>query len=183
LVVDDESSIRDLLSRHLEEAGYEALHAGDGLHALVILRNTLPKVIISDLQMPRMSGFEFIEIVRRRFPTIPVIALSGSIPSEFPAGTEPDRWFEKRLGTFAELVRAVDELARTAPHDVRLPQVISIPIRTRPGFDGYITLTCTECLRTFRARNGHGTDAAAGIAVCTHCEAPVQFLIENSPAV
>ena len=76
LIVDDDESMRGLLSRHLTRAGFEALQAVDGIDALAVLRDTLPKVIISDLQMPRMSGPEFIGVVRQRFPTIPVIALS-----------------------------------------------------------------------------------------------------------
>jgi CheY-like chemotaxis protein len=53
--------------------------AEDGL---VKLRDELPEVIISDLQMPRMAGIEFMSVVRRRFPSIPVICLSGLIPEE-----------------------------------------------------------------------------------------------------
>jgi len=180
LLVDDDFSIRTLLSIRLAGAGYETLQAKDGLYALGILRNTLPKVIISDLQNPRMSGFEFIGIVRRRFPTIPVIAISGSIPGEFPAGSEPDRYFEKGSELFSKLLRAIDELAGRTPDEIRLPQVISVPVRTGPGFDGCITLTCTDCLRTFAGPNRPDTEAAAGTAVCTHCNANVPFQIESS---
>ena len=77
LVVDDDCLMRRLLSRHLESAGYEALHAEGGLQAIGILRNRLPSVIISDLQMPRMTGWEFISVVRRRFPTLPIIAIGA----------------------------------------------------------------------------------------------------------
>ena len=66
---------------HLEKAGYKVLHAEDGLQAVGVLRNRLPKVVVSDLDMPRMAGIEFIGVVRRRFPTMPIIALSGSLPS------------------------------------------------------------------------------------------------------
>lgn len=121
LLVDDDSSLRGILTIHLAMAGYEALQAEDGLHALGILRNTLPNVIISDLKNQRMSGLEFIGVMRRRFPTIPVIVFSGSIPIEFPTGSEPDRMIEKGPGTFPELMRAVDELARTTPDDVPPP--------------------------------------------------------------
>jgi CheY-like chemotaxis protein len=62
-------------------AGFEALHAADGIEGLAVLRDVLPRVIISDLQMPRMSGVEFIGVVRQRFPAIPVILLSG-LPRE-----------------------------------------------------------------------------------------------------
>ena len=99
LLVDDDPCIRDLLSMQLEEAGFEARQAEDGIDGLVKLRDELPKVIISDLQMPRMSGIEFISVVRRRFPSIPVIVLSGSIPAEFPAEIKPDRLVRKECAT------------------------------------------------------------------------------------
>ena len=60
LLVDDHPTIRKFLSSQLEEAGFKAQQAEDGIDGLVKLRDKLPKVIISDLQMPRMSGIEFI---------------------------------------------------------------------------------------------------------------------------
>src|SRR5580658_3417570 len=128
LLVDDNPSIRNLLSWHLEKAGFEVFHAEDGIEALGKLRDRLPKVIISDLQMPRMSGFEFIGVVRRRFPTIPVIAFSGSIPSELPEETKPDRWFDKSVEILPDLMRIVHELARTVPNHIDLPQVAPTPV-------------------------------------------------------
>jgi len=179
LLVDDDAAIRDLLSKHLEIAGFKALHAEDGIDALVKLRVTLPRVIIADLQMPRMSGYEFIEVVRRRFPSIPVVAISGSIPSEFPGENKPDRWIEKSFQRFPDLMQIVKELARKAPDHIDLPEEVRIPVRTRPGFTGYFVLTCTDCLRTFRARWTPGSQRGEGTAVCTHCEARVPFLIES----
>ena len=80
LLVDDDPSMRNLVSVYLEKVGLQAIHAEDGIDAIVKLRETLPRVIITDIQMPRMSGLEFIGVVRRRFPTIPVVAVSGSAP-------------------------------------------------------------------------------------------------------
>ena len=180
LLVDDDSTLRDLLSRHLAKAGFKALHAEDGLDALEKLRNTLPKVIVSDLQMPRMSGIEFIGVVRQRFPSIPVIVFSGEIPRELPVDVDPNRWIEKGVESFSVIVRTVDELAREAPDDVELPQVVSVPVKAGPGFAGYSILTCTDCLRTFRAETGGKTKGTSGIAVCTYCNARVPFVIESS---
>jgi CheY-like chemotaxis protein len=179
--VDDEPPIRNLLSIHLKKAGFQAIHAEDGIDALMKLRDTLPSVIISDLKMPRMSGFEFIAVVRRRFPTIPIIALAGEIPSEFSVDIKPDCWFEKGMLGLPELMKTVSYLARKAPNHIDLPPAISIPIRTGPGGDGYIVLTCPDCLRLFRVTNTSGNKGVEGTAVCTHCEARVPFSIE-SPA-
>jgi CheY-like chemotaxis protein len=180
LLVDDDPDIREILSMQLEEAGFEAQQAEDGIDGLVKLRDKLPDVIISDLQMPRMSGFEFISVVRQRFPFMPVIVLSGSIPDEVPAGTKPDVWFEKSELNFSELLRALHDLVRTTPDRVDLPQVVTVASRTGPGLDGYYVLTCTDCLRTFRTMNAAKNKTVGKTAICTHCGAPVSFLIESS---
>ena len=180
LLVDDDPFVRQLLSRYLKKAGFDACRAEDGIDAIGKLRETLPKVIISDLQMPRMSGFEFIGVVRRRFPTIPVIALSGSISSEFPAETKPHCWFDKRVEGFPDLMRVVNELARAVPDHIDVPQVVRAPVRVRPGFAGYVILTCSECLRKFREMSTLDIKAMVGSAICTHCGARVPFLIEDS---
>ena len=64
LLVDDEPDIRDLLGSLLKEDGLRAQEAQDGIDGLEKLREMLPNVIISDLLMPRMSGVEFISVVR-----------------------------------------------------------------------------------------------------------------------
>ena len=53
------------------------LCAEDGFEGLAALKQSLPDIIISDLRMPNMNGFEFLSVVRRRFPVIPVIVISG----------------------------------------------------------------------------------------------------------
>jgi CheY-like chemotaxis protein len=183
LLVDDDPTIRNTLSVQLEEAGFEAQQAEDGIDGLVKLRDMLPKVIISDLQMPRMSGFEFISVVRRRFPSIPVIVLSGSIQSELPAEVQPDRWFEKSVRQIPELLQAVHDLARKTPDRVNLPQVVTTPVWVRRGFAGYFILTCTDCLRTFRATSTRENKTVERTAICVYCEARVPFLIESSEPV
>ena len=87
LVVDDDPSIRGMLALRLARAGFEVRVAKDGIDAVVKLREHLPNVIISDLDMPRMSGSEFISVLRWRFPSIPVIVLSGSSRGQFRPGS------------------------------------------------------------------------------------------------
>jgi CheY-like chemotaxis protein len=177
LLVDDDEALPKLLSMHLTRAGFDPLHAGDGIEGLAVLRYTLPKVIISDLQMPRMSGLEFIGVVRQRFPTIPVIVFSGLIPRELPEDIDPDCWIQKSVAAFPDVVRTVNELAREAPDDVDLPEVVCVPVRAGPGFAGCMILTCTDCLRTFRADVRPAE--AEGTAACTHCDARVPYVIES----
>src|SRR5690242_9478774 len=76
LVVDDEASIRKTLAMILEAAGYDVSTARHGFDALLQIKSGSVDVVISDLNMPEMSGFEFLSVVRRRFPEIMVIASS-----------------------------------------------------------------------------------------------------------
>ena len=180
LLVDDDASIRALLARHLERAGFEAQQAGDGIDGLAKLRDNLPAVIISDLDMPRMTGIEFMSVVRRRFPSISIIAYSGSIAGEFPAEAKPDLWFEKSAQKIPELLQAVHALAQETPDRADFPQVISTPVRTRPGGAGCFVLTCTDCLRLFQVISTPENQTEEQSAVCVHCEARVPYVIESS---
>jgi CheY-like chemotaxis protein len=182
LLVDDDPFVRTFLSKRLERAGFQTHEAEDGIDGLVKLRNGLPKIIVSDLQMPRMSGMEFVSVVRRRFPFIPVIVLSSQIPNEFPPEGEPDVSLKKGALDIDGLLRTLHDLVRTTPNGVNLPQVVTTPVRTRPGFGGYIILNCPDCLRTFGATCAPEDRTVERIAICTHCEARVPFLVESSEA-
>jgi CheY-like chemotaxis protein len=91
LVVDDEPSVRETAAAILAGEGYEVLSVADGLEGLHALSKSLPDLVISDLNMPRMSGFRFLAIVRKRFPHIATIAVSGEyIAGENPSGILAD---------------------------------------------------------------------------------------------
>ena len=56
----------------------------------------VPDVILSDLNMPGMSGFEFLSVVRRRFPTVKVIAMSSAFAvDDIPPGVAADAFYQK----------------------------------------------------------------------------------------
>jgi CheY-like chemotaxis protein len=78
VVVDDNPVLVSVLSEIFKERGYTVRTATDGFAVLETIRNRIPDILMSDLNMPRMSGFELLSIVRRRFPTIAVIAMSGA---------------------------------------------------------------------------------------------------------
>jgi DNA-binding NarL/FixJ family response regulator len=90
----------------LKERGYEVRTAKDGFQALVELRRSRPDVIISDLRMPSMSGFELLPVVRRRFPHIPVIAISGEYNGAIPPGLIADAFFFKGSYTPEEMFQS-----------------------------------------------------------------------------
>ena len=96
LLVDDDPSIRDTLATLLLGHGYDVFTARDGFDALLQLKRVVPDLIISDLNMPKMSGFEFLSVVRRRFPQVSVIASSGAYVQEVvPSGVIADAFYAK----------------------------------------------------------------------------------------
>ena len=99
--------MRELMAMILTEEGYEVSTATDGFDGLAQLRSSVPDLVISDLQMPRMSGVEFLSVVRHRFPAIPVIAMSGAYEmNEYsPAGVMADAFYPKSRCHPDELMR------------------------------------------------------------------------------
>jgi two-component system chemotaxis response regulator CheY len=87
LVVDDSMLIRHTVCRFLEARGYEVDSATNGAEALEKLATCLPAVIITDLEMPRMSGLELIAALQARPETaaIPVVVLAGRRTDSEPA--------------------------------------------------------------------------------------------------
>ncbi|QLF71910.1 response regulator (plasmid) [Peteryoungia desertarenae] len=78
LTVDDSRTILSMLLQTLETAGYETKQAEDGIHGLEALEDFVPDVIITDINMPRLDGFGFIERVRRneRLRATPILVLT-----------------------------------------------------------------------------------------------------------
>jgi two-component system, chemotaxis family, chemotaxis protein CheY len=79
LIVDDDESIRELLRLHLSAAGYEVSVAADAIVAGYMVLRGAPDLIITDVSMPHMDGFEFIAALKadKALPYIPVIFLTS----------------------------------------------------------------------------------------------------------
>ena len=93
LLVEDDASLRLVLSAVLAQIGYKVRTASDGVSALVEMARHMPDLLVSDLNMPRMSGYELLTMVRREFPPIPMIAMSGALWKKIPAGA--DAFYQK----------------------------------------------------------------------------------------
>ena len=70
LVVEDDAAVRTTIAMVLQHSGYQVDTASQGFEALERMRTRVPDVLFSDLQMPEMSGFELLSVVRRRFPRV-----------------------------------------------------------------------------------------------------------------
>ena len=79
LVIDDDEGIRQLLQLHLSAAGYDVQVAADAIAAGYLVLRGRPDLIITDVNMPHMDGFEFIAALKadKTIPDIPVIFLTS----------------------------------------------------------------------------------------------------------
>jgi len=79
LVVDDDANVRELLKLHLSAAGYEVHVAADAIAAGYLVLRSAPDLLICDVNMPHMDGFEFVAALRsdKNVPNIPVIFLTS----------------------------------------------------------------------------------------------------------
>lgn len=193
LFVDDDQCMREVMALLLNDEGYEVSTAGDGFDALAQLRNSVPNLIISDLHMPGMSGVEFLSVVRRRFPFIPVIAISGAhaIDEDLPIGVMADAFYPKGRCHPDALMRTIDEMMRgplKRPTNYRPCQPPAIQhARVSRDWSGIpaLLLICSECLRTFELNAAGCLDDGVLQTHCNHCRASVRFSIETpeAPAV
>ena len=76
LVVDDQSSVRTLLKDYLTSQGYRVVTAADGQEALFVARHEHPNLVLLDIMMPKMDGYQFLSAFRRE-NQVPVIVLSA----------------------------------------------------------------------------------------------------------
>jgi DNA-binding response OmpR family regulator len=181
LVIDDELPGRDLLQSSLSKQGYEVCVAKDGFAALAQMRGALPDLIVSDLKMPNMSGFEFLSIARRRFPQIPTIAVSGEFhPPVAPLGVLADAFLAKPF-RFEELLAKIADLLRDAPPRPAIKRDRAPVWVPRNG--EYYVITCTDCLRSFSIPAEKSIRLLRELRTleCIFCDAQVQFIVEERP--
>jgi CheY-like chemotaxis protein len=180
LIVDDEASIRTMMSLVLSEIGYHVRSVEDGFSALREIRQKIPDILLSDLNMPGMSGFELLSVVRRRFPEVMVVAMSGAFSgNEVPSGIHADAFYQKgsSMSALLRILSALPQLERRAPQPCHA--VVPLWIQ-RNEFESsgkvQITITCPECLRAFsQALDGFGSLKRE--VDCVHCGNPVQCVI------
>ena len=179
LVVDDEPALLEISALVLAERGYEVRKAKDGFQALVELRRSMPDVVISDLKMPNMSGFELLSVIRLRFPHIPVIAISGEYSGDFPASIIADAFFVKGQYRPEELFHKIAELIEQSPVRPNFAKPDRAPVWVPRNEQGYFVVTCTDCLRSFSVPEDE-LDQRLEVreTICTFCETTVRYLTD-----
>ncbi|GIX49050.1 MAG: transcriptional regulator [Candidatus Tectimicrobiota bacterium] len=115
LVIDDEDQMRGMLRQALERAGYEVEEARNGREGLWRYRQAPVPLIITDILMPEKEGLEIIRALRREYPDVKIIAISGGGRTgnlnflDIAAKLGAHRTLQKPFG-LRELLQAVREL-------------------------------------------------------------------------
>jgi len=178
LIVDDEPAIRTSLALILTEIGYSVRVAEDGISALAEIHREAPEILLSDLNMPGMSGFELLVAVRRRFPAIRTIAMSGAFSgNEVPSGVAADAFYQKgsSLGSLLMIFEALPQTERRVLHS----SGAAAPLWLHgPGNDSSgnlpCTITCPQCNRTYPlALDAFGS--AKREVNCVFCASSIQY--------
>ena len=123
LVVDDEEAVCDIIVDALHLAGYRTLRAGDGATALTIIREQQPDLVILDVNMPRMTGFEVLERMRQAGIMTPAILLTARHSREDTVTglrLGADDYVKKPFGLEELLLRVAAVLKRTSGVDNRV---------------------------------------------------------------
>jgi CheY-like chemotaxis protein len=186
LVVEDDATVRYTFSQVLEGEGYEVSTANDGFEALLHLREEVPDVILSDLNMPQMSGFELLSVVRRRFPNIMVVAASGAYAcSGVPEGVIADAFYAKGKESAKTLLEIIANLIQTGPleHEGQNAPVWIPRNGTDHNGRPFVVLTCTECLRSFPSTVEHEPTGEVLKTPCIYCPHEVTYIIDFSRSV
>lgn len=190
LVVDDDAAVRNLFSALLLNSGYLVDTADDGFSALLSMKCVLPNLVLSDLNMPHMSGFELLSVVRRRYPQISVIAMSGAYEctSQVPVDVIADAFYPKGNGSVKPLLKMIEDLLRTsgerAPEHLRQSAPVWVP---RNGYDArgrpFIVITCTHCLRSFPISVAEEATPETLLTPCLFCAAELRYIVDFSRSV
>lgn len=180
VIVDDNATILSVLAEIFSQHGYRVRTACDGFVALAVIKDRVPDILLSDLNMPRMSGFELLSIVRRRLPAIAVIAMSAGYSGiVVPPDIAADGFYAKGSSNIARLFEIVLTIQ---DKDIRQSIRSAVPlwITGLSHHDSTPNVACADCSRTFPL-SLWCEDLDRHEQVCPHCFSLVQIAIVRQP--
>ncbi|HKF04215.1 MAG TPA: response regulator [Candidatus Sulfotelmatobacter sp.] len=116
LVVDDSMLVRYTVCRFLEERGFSVEIAANGIEALEVLRRVLPDLIVTDMQMPLMSGSELITTLKNKPETssVPIIVITGHASCLAEGDKRANFAISKDIDVDVQLENALSVIGKTA---------------------------------------------------------------------
>src|SRR3954463_7627522 len=115
LLVEDDNNLREIYEARLQAEGYETVTASDGEQALVVAKESKPDLVISDVMMPKISGFEMLDILRntdglKDIKVIMLTALGQNDDQQRAGKLGADRYLVKSQVTLEDIVKATHDL-------------------------------------------------------------------------
>jgi len=127
LVIDDEVKLREMVRLYLEREGYRVVEAANGSDALFVARYEKPDLVLLDLMMPQMGGYDFLRLFKQESDS-PIIILTAKMEeSDKVAGLElgADDYVTKPFG-IQELIARVRAVLRRAGQPSHLPELLRV---------------------------------------------------------
>jgi len=135
MLVEDDNNLKEIYGERLQAEGYEIVTAGDGEEGLSTAIKERPDLIISDVMMPKISGFDMLDILRQTPETmntkvIMMTALSQAEDKDRAEKLGADKYLVKSQVTLEDLARAVHDLLNDSPADTESETEVSTPAVT-----------------------------------------------------
>src|SRR5437868_3658642 len=126
MLVEDDNNLREIYEARLQAEGYEIVTAKDGEEALVVAKAEKPDLIISDVMMPKISGFEMLDILRntdglKDVKVIMLTALGQSDDQQRAGRLGADRYLVKSQVTLEDIVKVTHELLGDSSPEASTP--------------------------------------------------------------
>ena len=182
LLADDDEELLQTTAEALTREGYFVQTARDGFQALAVLQGGQPEILISDLNLPNMSGFELLAVIRKRFPGIGVIAYSGEFSPLGPEGVLADRFLRKGENSTFELLEEARDLLQELPLRAQQAKPDTAPAWLPRSATGYVVVTCPFCLRSFSVSTHNIEFGVVHKDPCLHCGAEVAYRLDSTTA-
>ena len=138
LLVEDDNNLREIYEARLQAEGYIIVTAQDGEEALVVAKAEKPDLIISDVMMPRISGFEMLDILRnteglKQIRVIMLTALGQAEDKTRANSLGADRYLVKSQVTLEDIVKAAHELIDGPAAPATVPAPTPVAAATSPA--------------------------------------------------
>ncbi len=180
-VVDDDPTPRKVLTFLFKGQNYEVAEAENGIQALAVLGKSRPHVLISDIQMPHMNGYELLRIARKWFPEMGVVVISGTFDLDRShTDVTADACFSKGSYTVPDLLKCVAGLTERYP--LRSPARQGKMFLVWLSQDCVLWIACRNCLQCFPFRYAAIQAADVHIVQCPSCFANSTVSADELPS-
>jgi two-component system, NtrC family, response regulator HydG len=142
LVVDDDANLLGLLTDTLSALGYRTTPAHGGVKALELLRDQAFDLMVTDIKMPDLDGIQLLKRVRRHFPAMPVLFISGYATPQMIVQASPDGFLAKpfRIAHIEELIERTLQ-KRQQPQSLRTVLVVESDAAIRTSLTEALTFS------------------------------------------